>query len=87
LRQLILRYDDKISERGNIKCPFFCYKGKMFCYVWLDKKTHQPGRNIDHPSPIKGERSRMKIPMLNPNKDLPVKTIDAIFKKAMLFYR
>ena len=93
LRQLILRYDDKISEAWKYKMPFFCYKGKMFCYVWLDKKTHQPylgiveGRNIDHPSLIKGERSRMKILMLNPNRDLPVKTIDAIFKKAMLFYR
>jgi hypothetical protein len=73
--------------------PFFCYKGKMFCYLWLDKKTHQPylgiveGRNIYHARFVQGMRSRMKILFIDPDKDLPAKTIEAIFKKAIVFYQ
>jgi hypothetical protein len=73
--------------------PFFCYKGKMFCYIWLDKKTHLPylgivqGKNIDHPLLKQGDRARMKILPIDPASDLPVSTIDAIFRKAMLFYK
>ena len=93
LRQFILKYDSNVTEVWKYKMPFFCYKGKMFCYVWLDRKTLQPylgiveGRNIDHPLLITGERSRMKIMILDPTKDLPVKTIDTILKKAIQFYR
>ena len=93
LRQFILKYDSNVTEAWKYKMPFFCYKGKMFCYVWLDRKTLQPylgiveGRNIDHPLLITGERSRMKIMILDPTKDLPVKTIDTILKKAIQFYR
>ena len=93
LRILILRYDKNISEAWKYKMPFFCYKGKMFCYLWLDKKTQQPylgiveGKHIDHPQLIQGERSRMKILMLDPEKDLPVETINTIFKKALIHYK
>ena len=72
--------------------PVFCYKGKMFCYLWVHKKNGQPylgiveGRRIDHPKLIQENRSRMKIMMLDPTKDLPVRTIGAIFKMAKTYY-
>lgn len=92
LRELVLKYD-YITEAWKYKMPFFYYKGKMFCYIWIDKKTLQPylgiveGRNIDHHLLIEGKRSRMKIMMIDPAKDLPVKTIDRILKQAMLLYK
>ena len=93
LREYILSYNANITEAWKYRMPFFCYKRKMFCYIWLDKKTLQPylgiveGKHIDHPLLVKGDRSRMKILMIDPLKDLPVKTIDAIFKKALLAYK
>ena len=92
LRQFILDYDDNITEAWKYRMPMFCYKGKMFCYLWLDKEVRPylgivEGRKINHPSLIAGKRSRMKIMMIDAEKDLPVKTIDTIFRKAMLLYK
>jgi len=73
--------------------PCFCYKTKMFCYLWTDKKTSEPyilmveGKYLDHPKLETGQRSRMKILRVNPNKDLPIKTIDSILQKALNLYR
>jgi Domain of unknown function (DU1801) len=93
LRAFILIYDKNITEAWKYKMPFFCYRGKMFCYLWIDNKTRQPyigiveGKNIDHPVLVRGNRSRMKIILIDPNKDLPVKIIDTIFKRAIKCYK
>jgi hypothetical protein len=58
LRELILGFDTNITEAWKYKMPFYCYKDKMFCYLWVNKKTHQPylgiveGRKIAHPLPV-----------------------------------
>jgi hypothetical protein len=44
------------------------------------------GRLIDHPSLETGNRARMKVLMIDPEKDLPLKTIKIIFKKAIALY-
>jgi len=31
LREINLKQDQEIQLPGNTECPFFCYKGKMFC--------------------------------------------------------
>ncbi len=93
LREYILSYDSNMTEAWKYGMPFFCYKDKMFCYLWRDKKTHQPyigiveGGKIEHPKLIKGNRSRMKILMIDPKKDLPIATIDAVFREAVVFYQ
>lgn len=93
MRQLILRYNAGITEAWKYKMPFFCYNGKMFCYVWVDRKTGQPylgiveGKRIQHPALIRQNRSRMKVMFVDPAKDLPVRAIHSIFKMAMKFYR
>ncbi|MET4082074.1 putative patatin/cPLA2 family phospholipase [Pedobacter sp. UYP30] len=65
----------------------------MFCYLWTDKKTDEPyilmveGKNINHPELEEGDRSRMKIFRVNPNKDLPIKKIERILQKALDLYK
>ena len=93
LRDIILNYDKEITEMLKYGMPCFCYKGKHFCYLWIDKKTKQPyiliveGRKIEHPNLITGDRSRMKILLIDPGKDIPVKTIYKIFDMAAKFYK
>ncbi len=93
LREFILAYDKNITEAWKYKMPFYCYKGKMFCYLWVDKKTKQPyigiveGRKIEHPLLIIEKRSRMKIMKLDAGEDVPVKTIDTILKMALDIYK
>lgn len=93
LRSIILNQDTNITETRKYGMPCFCYKKKMFCYLWTDKKTQEPyilmveGKFLDHPKLEIGERSRMKIFRVNPNKDLPVKAIVSILKSALDLYR
>lgn len=65
----------------------------MFCYLWTDKKTDGPyilmveGKHLNQPELEEGGRSRMKIFRVDPNKDLPIKTIKSILKTALDLYR
>ena len=92
LRDVILRSDSAITEAWKYGMPFFCFRKRMFCYLWIRKKTSVPyigvveGRNISHPRLIQESRSRMKILLIDPTKDLPVKTILTILKKAARLY-
>src|SRR5580700_2623319 len=93
LRELILSFDDKITEAWKYKMPFFCYKGKMFCYLWTHKKNGLPyigiveGRKIDHPLLIQDDRARMKIIFIDPVSDLPMETINSILNIAISMYK
>jgi len=92
LRQHILDSDKNITEAWQYRMPFFCYKGKMFCYLWTHKKNGLPyigiveGRKMDHPDLIQEDRARMKILLIDPNADLPIDTINTILKTALSFY-
>lgn len=93
LREIITAFDKEISEAWKYHMPVFCYKGKMFCYLWTDKKTNEPymgiveGKRIEHPLLEQGSRSRMKILRINPMIDLPLKDIQFILGKALEFYK
>ena len=93
LREIILSQDSDITNALKYGMPFFCYKGKMFCYLWVHKKYKQPyigiveGKRFDEPFLIQEDRSRMKIMLFDPNKDLPLKTIKTILQKAINFYK
>lgn len=93
LRESILKYDAGISEAWKYRMPFYCYKGKMVCYVWVHKKYHQPyigiveGKKINHPKLIIEKRARMKIMLFDPQKDLPIKTINSILKDVLSLYK
>jgi len=93
LRKIILDQDTNITETQKWGMPCFCYKKKIFCYLWINKKTEEPyilmveGKHLTHPKLEAGIRSRMKIFSVNPNKNLPIKTIASILKKAINLYR
>lgn len=91
LRKHILNYKEDITETWRYGMPFYNYQGKRFCYLWVHKKYKQPylgivdGDKIDHPALIKENRSQMKILLINPDKNIPVKKINTILKEALLF--
>lgn len=92
LRALILRFDPDITEQWKYGMPFYYYNNKMFCYLWIHKKYKQPyigiveGNRIDHPLLIQEKRARMKIMLLDPEKDVPVKAVSRILKQARECY-
>ena len=65
LRSIILKQDAEVSETRKYGMPCFCYKKKMFCYLWTDKSTGDPyilfveGKHLHHPKLESGDRSRM----------------------------
>mgnify|MGYP000164768864 CR=1 FL=1 len=93
LRELLLSQDDNVSETTKWGMPCFCYKGKMFCYLWTDKKSKEPyllfveGKFLEHPELEEGSRARMKIFRVNPNTDIPVDTISMLLQEALDLYR
>lgn len=93
LRDIILKQDNDITSEWKYGMPFFCYKRKMFCYLWVRKKTKQPyigiveGNKINHPDLISEKRSRMKILLLNSDRELPLKIIENILQSALNLYK
>lgn len=93
LRAHILAQDSNIIESWQYGMPFFYYNGKRFCYLWIHKKYKKPyigivdGKLIDHPDLILEKRARMKILLLDPYKDIPIRKINAILKQVMALYK
>ena len=93
LRGYILKLDTNLTEEWKYGMPFYCYKGKMCCYLWVHKKHQQPylgiveGKSVHHPDLITEKRAKMKILLLDPSKDLPMDTIDQILTKVLASYR
>lgn len=93
LRSIILQQDEAVSETKKYGMPCFCYKGKMFCYLWVDKKTSEPyllmveGAHLEHDRLEKGTRKRMKILRVDAAKDLDVILIEEILNDALDLYR
>ncbi len=92
LRSMILTYPE-IAPAWKYGMPFFCVGGKMFCYLWIDKKQQWPylgvveGNKIDHPLLVTEKRSRMKIMLFDPQNDLPAAAIDQILQTALKLYK
>jgi hypothetical protein len=93
LRMHIIKLNENITEAWKYGMPFYCYKGKMFCYLWTHKKLLQPyigiveGNQINHPDLITEKRARMKILLIDPNKDLPIEKINFILKSALSLHK
>jgi hypothetical protein len=93
LRNMILSTDQNVSAAWRYGMPFFYYKKRMFCYLWVHKKYKQPylgmveGEHLHHPNLISENRSRMKIMLFDPHKDLPARTIKKILKEGMALYK
>ena len=92
LRYVILHLKPDITELWKYNMPFFCYKGKMMCYLWMHKKHNQPyigfvdGKRLNHPALIAEKRSRIKILLIDPAQDIPINEINAIVKEVIALY-
>ena len=93
LRSLILQQDEQVNETQKWGMPCFCYRKKMFCFLWVDKDTEEPyllfveGNYLDHPNLEQGKRSRMKIFRVNSSEDIPVAAISELLNTALDLYR
>lgn len=93
LKQIILAQDNAVAQEWKYGMPVFCYKKKMFCYLWLHKKYKQPylgiveGKHFNQSFLFGEKRSRMKIMLFDPAADLPVETINSILQQALDLYR
>lgn len=92
LREYIPKLDKNITEEWRYGMPFFYYNKKMLCYLWVHKKFKQPyigiveGRKINHPDLLLENRSRIKILLIDPEKDIPIRKINAIFNVVLKLY-
>lgn len=90
LRDFIVPLHEDITQEWKYRLPFFYLRGKMFCYLWMDKHTGYPyigftdGGKMNHPMLVQGDRKRMKILAINPKEDLPLKVLNEVFEEAML---
>ncbi|NOQ70610.1 MAG: DUF1801 domain-containing protein [Crocinitomix sp.] len=93
LRDIILAQDENLVATIKYGMPCFCYKNKMCCYLWTDKKTQEPyilfveGKHLNHPKLESGDRARMKIFRVNPNEDIAIDTLEGILNTALELYR
>jgi hypothetical protein len=92
LRDIILSLDDSISPAWKWQLPFFCYRGRMFCYLNFHKKFKLPylalvdGHRLDYPELLAENRSRMKILLVDPEKDLPLALLHEILRAAIALH-
>lgn len=92
LKGIIEKYHPELEARWYYRLPCFMYRNRIFCYLWVDKKTQFPyialgkGVALDHPDLIQGNRTFTKILLIDPNHDLPVDKIHSIFDRAMALY-
>lgn len=89
LRELILQYDDQITERWYYRLPCFFHDEKMFCYVWVSKKTQHPyiafypGRHLKNERLEQGNRTESKILTIDPQEDIPLELIYTIIAESL----
>ena len=92
LRSIIQQYSPELSPVWKYRLPCFLYQGRIFCYLWIDRKTQFPyiaigkGVDIDHPDLIQGNRTWVKLLMIDPEQDIPKEKIHHIFDLAMALY-
>ena len=89
MRTFLIAFNPYITEEWKYGMPLYYYKGKMFCYLWTQKKSGLPylgianGFALQHPDLIQEKRKKMKILLLDPNADLPLDKITNILKASV----
>ena len=90
LKDIILKHNSEITAEWKYKLPFFYFKGKMLCYLWIHKKYKKPyigfvdGNLINHEDLLQEKRARMKILLIDQNEDLPVSNIKFNLDQAIM---
>lgn len=90
LKNFILELDPNISHHRKFQIPFFYYKDKKLCYLWVTKKKIQFGFIEDKTIQPKKEGLKLKDKyqsiIIDPNKDIPIKMIVRNLKKMIKVY-
>lgn len=93
LRDVILRFDEAVSEEYKYRLPYFHLNGKSFCYLWKDKKTQQPyigihkGAQLEHRALVAGERTYVKILPVDVEGEIPEKDIFEVLELAKAMHQ
>jgi hypothetical protein len=89
----ILSCEKLITEGWHYRMPFYFYNGKRFCYLWIRKKNQLSyvgivdGKLIDHPDLIQEEGTRTKIFLIDPLKDVSIKTLRSVLHAALNIHK
>lgn len=89
MKDIIQGMDSRITPEWKYGMPFFYLDGKMFCYFWFDKKNGQPylgfmnGNKMVHPKLESGDRKRVRIYRLDPDKDIPLDEVEYLLREAI----
>ena len=89
LKAIIEAMDSRVTPEWKYGMPFFYLDGKMFCYFWKDKATGLPyigfmnGNKMTHSKLETGNRARVRVYGIDPNKDIPVEEIHALLQEAI----
>ncbi|HZK96250.1 MAG TPA: hypothetical protein VFC67_18770 [Prolixibacteraceae bacterium] len=79
LKNVILGVDNQISHERKYQIPFFYFKGKKLCFLWVNKKKLLMGFIVDkNIYPVVAGIKRkddFETMQIDPNADLPVKII------------
>jgi hypothetical protein len=89
LRDHVLGFDQDMTEAWKYRMPFYCYNGRMVCYLWVHKKHKLPyigfvdGHAVDDPDLLVEKRARMKILLVDPARDVPALKIRKLLRAAL----
>ncbi|MBL0743597.1 DUF1801 domain-containing protein [Chryseolinea lacunae] len=92
LREIMLASDKRVTEAWKYGMPFYCVNGKMAAYLWTHKKYKQPyigiveGASLHDPELLQEKRARMKILLVDPTKDIPIRKVKRILKEVFSLY-
>jgi len=90
LKHFILNADSRISETRKYQVPFFYFKGKKLCFLWVNRTKLIFGFVKDKSilPVVEGIRRKdeMEMIQIDPNKDLPVEMITDHLKQLMNLY-
>ena len=90
IRSMILSYDAGITEAWKYGMPFYCYDSRMLCYLWVHKKYRSPyigivdGNLINHPLLRSEKRTRMKILLVDPGKDIDTQLVYSLLAQMLV---
>ena|ERR1700745_2678647 len=90
LKDIILRLDKNITHQRKFQIPFFYYKNKKLCFLWVNKKNLLFGfvedKNIYPKKDGVKRKDKMETILINPNADIPIEIIlNALREKIELY--
>jgi len=79
LKSIILGVNGHITHERKYQIPFFYYKGKKLCFLWVTRKKLLIGfvedRTLQELVPGIRRKDRMETMQLDPDADIPIDII------------